>query len=128
QKLVVVCAGDHGVAVQGVSAYPAEVTRQMVLNFLNGGAAVNVLARQIGARVLVVDAGVVADFEPHPQLIIGKIDRSTRDFSVMPAMTEAEAQAAIALGVEVAEHEIRQGVDLIAVGEMGIGNTTSASA
>jgi nicotinate-nucleotide--dimethylbenzimidazole phosphoribosyltransferase len=80
-RLVAVCAADHGVAAQGLSAYPAEVTQQMVLNFLRGGAAINVLARQMNARVLVIDAGVAAEFEEHPALISAKIGWGTADFT-----------------------------------------------
>jgi nicotinate-nucleotide--dimethylbenzimidazole phosphoribosyltransferase len=128
RRCVVVCAGDHGVVAQGISAYPQEVTRQMVLNFLRGGAAVNVLARQMDARVLVVDAGVRGAFEPHPGLVQGKIAPGTADFTQEPAMTAAQAEQALDLGVEVARREIDRGLDLLAVGEMGIGNTTSAAA
>ena len=128
RRAVVVCAGDHGVTAQGVSAYPQAVTRQMVLNFLAGGAAINVLARQMGARVLVVDAGVAGDFDDHPDLIQGKIAPGTADFSLGPAMTPQQAERAVQLGLDVAAHEIARGVDILAVGEMGIGNTTAASA
>lgn len=128
EKAVVVCAGDHGIAAQGVSAYPQAVTAQMVLNFLRGGAAVNVLARQMGARVLVVDAGVAADFDPHPQLIQGKIARGTTDFSQGPAMTPEQAQDSLLLGLRVFEGELERGLDILAIGEMGIGNTSAASA
>jgi nicotinate-nucleotide--dimethylbenzimidazole phosphoribosyltransferase len=128
EKAVVVCAGDHGVTAQGVSAYPQAVTAQMVLNFLRGGAAVNVLARQMGARVLVVDAGVAADFEPHPQLIRSKIAYGTADFSRQAAMSEEQAQDALLLGLGVLEGELERGLDILAVGEMGIGNTSAASA
>lgn len=128
RRAVIVCAGDHGIAIQGVSAYPQEVTRQMVFNFLRGGAAINVLARQMNARVTVVDAGVIGDFEPHPDLISGKVAFGTADFTLRPAMTAEQAEQVLALGIRAAHREIARGVDLIAVGEMGIGNTTSASA
>jgi nicotinate-nucleotide--dimethylbenzimidazole phosphoribosyltransferase len=128
RRCVIVCAGDHGVVAQGVSAYPQAVTRQMVLNFLSGGAAVNVLARQMNARVLVVDAGVCGEFEPHPSLMQGKIAAGTADFTQGPAMTAAQADEAVGLGIEVVQREIARGLDLLAVGEMGIGNTTSAAA
>ncbi|MDX1992465.1 MAG: nicotinate-nucleotide--dimethylbenzimidazole phosphoribosyltransferase [bacterium] len=128
RKAVIVCAGDHGVAAQGVSAYPQAVTAQMVANFLRGGAAVNVLARQMNARVLVVDAGVAADLDEHPQLIRRKIGPGTADFTQQAAMSREQATAAIQLGLNVVQAEIAQGLDLLAVGEMGIGNTTSASA
>jgi nicotinate-nucleotide--dimethylbenzimidazole phosphoribosyltransferase len=125
---VVVCAGDHGIAARDVSAYPQAVTRQMVLNFLRGGAAVNVLARQIGARVVVVDAGVAAEFAEHQHLVQAKVGWGTADFSRGPAMTAEQAAGALQVGLEVAAQEIGRGVDILAVGEMGIGNTTSASA
>ncbi len=128
RRAVLICAGDHGIAAQGVSAYPQAVTQQMVLNFLAGGAAVNVLARQAGARVTVVDAGVIGDFANHPDLIRGKITPGTADFSAGPAMTAAQADAALALGKAAVARELAHGLDLLAAGEMGIGNTTSASA
>ena len=127
RRAVVVCAGDHGVVAQGVSAYPQVVTEQMVLNFLAGGAAVNVLARQMGARVTVVDAGVNATFAPHPDLVIGKIGCGTADMTQGPAMTREQAEAALQLGLDVAQRELARGLDVLAVGEMGIGNTTAAS-
>jgi nicotinate-nucleotide--dimethylbenzimidazole phosphoribosyltransferase len=125
---VIVCAGDHGVAAQEVSAYPQAVTQQMVLNFLRGGAAVNVLARQLGARVVVVDAGVAAGFAEHPDLVQAKIAWGTADFSRGPAMTAAQAERALQVGLDVVARESGRGADLVAVGEMGIGNTTAASA
>ena len=128
RRVVVVCAGDHGVVAQRISAYPQTVTRQMVINFLNGGAAVNVLARQMGARVIVVDAGVASDFDSHPDLVNGKIAYGTADFTMQSAMTAAQADASIALGLRVAQQEMERGLDILAVGEMGIGNTTAASA
>src|SRR5260221_5400163 len=128
RRAVVVCAADHGVVAQGVSAYPQGVTAQMVLNFLNGGAAINVLSRQMGARVTVVDAGVATEIAPHSDLIISKIAHSTADFSVGPAMSSEQAQQAIQLGRDVATREIERGLDILALGEMGIGNTTAASA
>jgi nicotinate-nucleotide--dimethylbenzimidazole phosphoribosyltransferase len=128
RRSVVVCAGDHGVVAQGVSAYPQAVTQQMVLNFLRGGAAVNVLARQMNARVTVVDAGVIGVFAEHPNLVRGKIAPGTADFTTGPAMSAAQARQALQLGLDVAQREVERGLDLLAVGEMGIGNTTSASA
>src|SRR5579871_986964 len=128
RRAVVVCAGDHGVVAQGISAYPQSVTAQMVANFLHGGAAINVLARQMSARVTVVDAGVAATLDPHPELVVGKIAPGTADLSVGPAMTPEQAEQALALGRQIAEREIARGLDILAVGEMGIGNTTSASA
>lgn len=128
RKTVIICAGDHGIAAQGVSAFPQAVTAQMVLNFLADGAAINVLARQIGARVVVVDAGVKADLAPNAILIKGKVKPGTRDFSQEPAMTAQEAHAAIQLGLDVIAQEQQRGLDVVCVGEMGIGNTTAASA
>lgn len=127
-RLAIVCAADHGVAAQGISAYPTEVTRQMVLNFLRGGAAINVLARQMNARVLVIDAGVAADFGSHPDLIRAKIGWGTADFTSGPAMTDEQATQSIELGLHTAQEQIGRGADLLVVGEMGIGNTTAASA
>lgn len=126
--VAVVCAGDHGVVAQGVSPYPQAVTQQMVANFLSGGAAVNVLARQMGARVVVVDAGVAGELAPHPALVQGKVAPGTADFTRGPAMTPAQAEQALALGLRVAEQECAAGADIVAVGEMGIGNTSSAAA
>jgi nicotinate-nucleotide--dimethylbenzimidazole phosphoribosyltransferase len=125
---VLVMAADHGVARRGVSAYPAEVTAQMVLNFLAGGAAINVLARHVGARVAVVDMGVAVELPPHPDLIVRKIALGTADLSAGPAMGRAQAQAALEAGIEVAGELIDAGVDIVATGDMGIGNTTPSSA
>ncbi|PMP85237.1 MAG: nicotinate-nucleotide--dimethylbenzimidazole phosphoribosyltransferase [Roseiflexus castenholzii] len=125
---VIVMAADHGVARRGVSAYPSEVTPQMVLNFLNGGAAINVLARHIGARVIVVDIGVAANLPSHSELIDRKLGMGTADFSVEPAMSRAQAQQAVEIGIACAYDAIASGVDLLATGDMGIGNTTASSA
>jgi nicotinate-nucleotide--dimethylbenzimidazole phosphoribosyltransferase len=121
-------AADHGVAREGVSAYPAEVTAQMVLNFLRGGAAINVLARQAGARVAVVDIGVAADFEPLPGLVQRKVMCGTRNQAVGPAMTREEAEQALQVGVDLLNEEAAGGLDIVATGDMGIGNTTPSSA
>jgi nicotinate-nucleotide--dimethylbenzimidazole phosphoribosyltransferase len=102
RKAVIVMAGDHGVCEEGVSAFPAEVTPQMVLNFLNGGAAVNVLARHAGADVVCVDIGVNAELS-HPQLRGRKIRRGTANLAKGPAMTREEAEAAVLVGVELVE-------------------------
>ena len=129
RRLIVVAAGDHGVAAQGVSAYPAEVTAQMVANFLAGGAAINVLAAHAGARVRVVDAGVAGETPDDPRLLRLRLAPGTRDMTREPAMTRALAQRAIAEGIAlVARERAEGGVDLIAAGEMGIGNTTAAAA
>ncbi|GAC1436336.1 MAG: hypothetical protein NVSMB65_10370 [Chloroflexota bacterium] len=128
RKTVIVLAADHGVAAEGVSAYPQEVTGQMVANFLAGGAAINVLARQAGARVVVGDLGVASDLPHHPQLVKKKIGYGTRNIADGPAMSVGEALAAIAAGIEIVEEEVARGLDLVATGDMGIGNTTPSSA
>ena len=127
RKADIIMAADHGVTAEGVSAYPSEVTPQMVLNFLHGGAAINALARQAGVEVVVVDIGV-AEAIQHPQLLSHKVMSGTANMAIGPAMTQAEAEAAITIGIDVATSLIQQGVDLIATGEMGIGNTTASSA
>lgn len=127
-RAVIVAAGDHGVTAEGVSAYPAAVTPQMVLNFLNGGAAINVLARQAGARVVVLDAGVAADLPAHPDLISRKVGYGTANFSQGPAMTRAQAIEAIEAGLASLTHEYKRGLHLVGTGDMGIGNTTPSSA
>lgn len=124
---MLVFAGDHGVAASGVSPYPQEVTRQMVLNFLAGGAAINVFARQNGMAVRVVDAGVNHDFGQIDGLINAKIGFGTRNFLEEPAMTRAECEAAIKQGAAISMREIEQGSNVLGFGEMGIGNTSSAS-
>jgi len=128
RKVVIVMAGDHGVAHAGVSAYPPDVTYQMVLNFLRGGAAINVLARQMQARVVVVDIGVAADFPDTPGLLRQKVAHGTRNFAFEPSMTTAQAEQALQTGIDVVTQEIQKGADLIATGDMGIGNTTSSTA
>jgi nicotinate-nucleotide--dimethylbenzimidazole phosphoribosyltransferase len=121
-------AGDHGVVAQGVSAYPQIVTAQMVENFLRGGAAVNALARHAGARVVVADLGVASPLPPHPDLRDCKVAPGTADMTRGPAMTRAQAVQAIEAGIALLETERARGADLIGTGEMGIGNTTAASA
>ncbi len=128
RKAVLVFAADHGVAAEGVSAYPQAVTAQMVLNFLHGGAAINVLARRAGARVVVADLGVAADLPRHPELLSRKVGYGTRNVASGPAMTREQALEAIGTGAEILRREAEKGVDLVATGEMGIGNTTAASA
>lgn len=128
-KAIVVLGADHGVAESGgVSAYPQAVTAQMLANFANGGAAINVLARQAGARVVVVDMGVRGPLAPHPRIRALRIGDGTRDFTVGPAMQQEQAVRAIEAGMQVAFEVIQQGATLIGIGEMGIGNTTAASA
>lgn len=128
RKAVIVMAGDHGVVAEGVSAYPSEVTPQMVMNFLHGGAAINVLARAAGARVVIVDMGVAAALPDHPGLVKRKVAYGTQNMAVGPAMTRAQAETAVQTGIEIVTAEIKKGVDLIAIGEMGIGNTTPSTA
>jgi nicotinate-nucleotide--dimethylbenzimidazole phosphoribosyltransferase len=128
ERLVCVMAGDHGVTVEGVSAYPSAVTAQMVYNFVRGGAAINVLARQAGARVIVVDMGVDAEFPPLPGLLSQKIRRGTANFLRQPAMTRAEALASVERGLALAEAEVKERATWVVTGDMGIGNTTASSA
>jgi nicotinate-nucleotide--dimethylbenzimidazole phosphoribosyltransferase len=128
RKAIIVMAADHGVALEGVSAYPSDVTAQMVLNFLRGGAAINVLARQAEARVTVVDIGVAAEFNSMPGLVQHKIMQGTRNLAQGPAMTREEAEQALQVGVDVFNDEVRRGLDIVATGDMGIGNTTPSSA
>ncbi|MBT7072948.1 MAG: nicotinate-nucleotide--dimethylbenzimidazole phosphoribosyltransferase [Anaerolineae bacterium] len=127
-KVIITMAGDHGVVAEGVSAFPQEVTPQMVLNFLYGGAAINVLSKQVGARISVVDMGVAADMEPHPLLVIKKIAKGTANMTQGPAMSREDAEKAILAGVEIVEAEIEKGLDIIGTGDMGIGNTTPSAA
>lgn len=127
KKAVVVMAGDHGVCAEGVSAFPAEVTPQMVMNFLNGGAAVNVLARHTGADVVCVDIGVNAELS-HPGLVSRKVKMGTDNMAVGPAMSREEAVRAIAVGIDIVNGLAERGYRMFATGEMGIGNTTPSSA
>lgn len=128
RKAIYVFAADHGIARAGVSAYPSEVTAQMVKNFLAGGAAINVLARQHDAALTVVDVGVAFDFEESPGLRAMKVRRGSRNFLEEPAMTEDEMTAALEAGLALADEAHARDADLVVAGEMGIGNTTSASA
>ena len=121
-------AADHGVTVEGVSAYPREVTPQMVLNFLRGGAGVNVLARHAGVDVRVVDIGVDYEFGTVPGLFDRKIMKGTRNLMVEPAMTRSQAEQSLLVGMELATNAVQEGVGLIGTGEMGIGNTTPSAA
>ncbi len=124
QPQIRVFAADHGLTQHGTSAYPSAVTAQMVYNFLQGGAAINVLARQHNIELKVVDAGVDTDFEPHPQLLNYKVRHGSRDALTEPSMTEAECLAALKNGMKVVENLTG---NLLIVGEMGIGNTSAAS-
>jgi nicotinate-nucleotide--dimethylbenzimidazole phosphoribosyltransferase len=128
RKAVILAAGDHGVVAEGVSAYPQDVTPAMVANFINGGAAINVLARHAGADIVVLDAGVAADLAPNPALRAVKIARGTANMAVGPAMSREQAVQCIETGIDAAREQIAEGADLIACGDMGIGNTTPSSA
>ncbi|MGB4067486.1 MAG: nicotinate-nucleotide--dimethylbenzimidazole phosphoribosyltransferase [Nitrospira sp.] len=121
-------AADHGVTLEGVSAYPREVTPQMVLNFLRGGAGVNVLARHAGVDVRVVDIGVDYEFGAVPGLLARKVMKGTNNLAVESAMTRSQAEQAVMIGVELATEVVREGIGLIGTGEMGIGNTTPSAA
>ncbi|MGO8990730.1 MAG: nicotinate-nucleotide--dimethylbenzimidazole phosphoribosyltransferase [bacterium] len=127
-KVIFTLAGDHGVTKDGVSAYPSEVTPQMVYNFLRGGAGINVLARHIGARVLVADLGVASVLERHPDLKDRKVAMGTRNMAAGPAMSREEAVRSIEAGFQLVEEELTKGVDILGTGDMGIGNTTASSA
>lgn len=126
-RTVVVMAGDHGVTREGVSAFPSEVTAQMVFNFLRGGAGINVLARLAGAKVRVVDMGVAADLD-HPELDRRRIRPGTANMAEGPAMEREEAVRAIEEGIAIAWEEVDAGARLLCLGDMGIGNTTPSSA
>ena len=133
-KAVLTMAGDHGVVAEGVSAYPQEVTAQMVRNFLAGGAAVNVLAAHAGARVVVADLGVAADLSglspgaAGSRLALCKVGPGTRNLARGPAMSREEARRSLEAGITVLAEEAERGLDIVGIGEMGIGNTTSAAA
>jgi nicotinate-nucleotide--dimethylbenzimidazole phosphoribosyltransferase len=127
RKAVVIMAADHGVAAQGVSAYPQEVTAQMLLNFAHGGAAINVLARHADARVVVVDMGV-REALTAPGIEAMRVGPGTQDFSVTAAMSGEEARLALGHGIGLAQRLRKEGIDVVGLGEMGIANTTSASA
>src|SRR5690349_19354378 len=126
--VVFTLAADHGVADEGVSAYPREVTPQMVLNFLRGGAAINVLAREVGARVVVADMGVDADLPSDPGLRAVKVRRGTANITRGPAMSVEEAERAIEVGRQLVRDELGNGLDVVLAGDMGIANTTASAA
>jgi nicotinate-nucleotide--dimethylbenzimidazole phosphoribosyltransferase len=127
-KAVMVMAGDHGVVAEKIGNWPQEVTAQMVANFLRGGAGINVIARQVGARVIVVDMGIASDLDKHNSLISRKIDRGTRNIAVGPAMTIEQAEQAVEAGIQLVAGEVDRGLDILGTGDMGIGNTTVSSA
>lgn len=128
KKRVILCAGDHGVTVEGVSAFPSAVTPMMVLNFLSGGAAINALARQAGAEVQVIDVGVASDLPKSNKLVSAKVAKGTKNFKVESAMSAAECQKALELGIRLADQAKKDKMGWVVLGEMGIGNTTSAAA
>lgn len=128
-KAIFTLAADHGITEEGVSAFPQEVTAQMVENFLSEGAAINVLAKHVGARVIVVDMGVVTEIKSRKANFIDKkINTGTKNFLKYPAMTSEEALSTIETGITLVNDQNRRGLDIIGTGEMGIGNTTSSSA
>ncbi len=127
QPSIIVFAGDHGIVEAGVSAYPQTVTAQMVANFLAGGAAINVFAKQHGLLLLIVDSGVNAQFNDHPMLIRAKIGCGTRNFLTQPAMTNEQCLQAVQAGAEIVHKRYHSGCNCIGFGEMGIGNTSSAA-
>ena len=128
RRVIVVAAGDHGVASRGVSAYPPEVTAQMVANFLGGGAAISVLSSVAGARLRIVDAGVRGSTGDDPRLLRLRIGPGTADITTDEAMPLEHAERALAAGIELVRGEHADGLDLLGLGEMGIGNSTSAAA
>ncbi len=127
-KRIYTFAGDHGVAAEGVSAFPQEVTPQMVYNFVDGGASINALARHAGADVQVIDMGVVTEFDDLPGLIKRKVAKGTANFTQGPAMSREQALQSLAAGVEMAARAKSDGVDLVGSGDMGIANTTPSAA
>ena len=127
-KAIITMAGDHGVVAEKIGNWPQEITAQMVYNFLNGSAGINVLARQTGARVIVVDMGVAAEIEPNPSLLSRKIDYGTRNMAKGPAMTAGQAVQAVETGIDIVASEAIKGLDVVGTGDMGIGNTTASSA
>ncbi len=127
-KAIITMAADHGVVSEGVTLYPQEVTRQMVINFLNEGAGINVLAKHIGARVIIVDMGVNGGFSQMPGLVCKMIDFGTKNMAKGPAMNCQQAIAAIEAGIDIIDTETGNGLDIVGTGEMGIGNTTASSA
>jgi nicotinate-nucleotide--dimethylbenzimidazole phosphoribosyltransferase len=127
-KAMITMAGDHGVVDEKIGNWPREVTAQMVENFLRGGAGINVLARQAGARIVFVDMGVASDLKPSPQLVVRKIGYGTKNMCLGPAMTKEQSVKAFEAGIEIVSVEAEKGLDIVGTGDMGIGNTTASSA
>ncbi len=127
-KTCILMAGDHGVVAEGVSAFPQEVTPQMIANFARGGAAMNVITRHVGSELVLVDVGVAADLPDMPGLLKRKVAYGTANMAVGPAMTRKEALTALKVGIDVVGEYIARGTGIVGLGEMGIGNTTPSSA
>lgn len=127
-KAIITMAGDHGVVAEKVGNWPQEVTAQMVGNFLGGGAAINVMARQAGVRLVVVDMGVATPLPNHPDLVCRKVAPGSANMCLGPAMTREQAVQAIETGIHIVTEDLAQSVDIVGVGDMGIGNTTSSAA
>jgi len=127
-KAIITMAGDHGVVAEKIGNWPQEVTAQMVANFLRGGAGINIIARQVKARVIIVDMGVAAPLKPAPGLVSRRIAPGTQNMAAGPAMTEAQAVQAIEAGIDLVTSEADKGLDIVGTGDMGIGNTTPSSA
>ena len=127
-KAIITMAGDHGVVAEGIGNWPQSVTAQMVYNFLSGGAGINVLARQTGVRLIVVDIGVAAELETDARLLSRKIAPGTRNMAVGAAMSGEQAVRALETGIEIVTDEVAKGLNIVGTGDMGIGNTTASSA
>jgi len=127
-KAIIIMAGDHGVVAEKVGNWPQEITAQMVYNFLGGGAGINVVARQVGARVVVVDMGVATELKSSPGLLSRKVARGTQNMARGPAMTKEQAVRSIETGIEIVAAEAAKGLDIVGIGDMGIGNTTPSAA
>lgn len=125
---IILCAGDHGVVAEGVSAWPQEVTAQMMRNFVSGGAAINQIAEHVGVRLVLVDVGVASDTSALEGVVQAKVRAGTRNLVSEPAMTREEAAEAFLVGARVTRQLADEGVRVIGTGEMGIGNSTPASA
>lgn len=127
-KAILLCIGDHAIAKRGVSTVPSVVTTLMTRNFIRGGAAINVLARQAGARLVVADIGLETDLSDLPGLVQRKVCHGAADISTEPAMTRAQARRCVETGIALVREEAQKGLNLVAAGDMGIGNTTPSSA